>query len=311
MPFRQADGTALGTRSARHERRLAFFVFAMRALRDLDIPVVDKVVLQVNADEEVGSDTSRPLTEEIAKQSRFVLVLEPGTGLEGTEDGAKRRRRLLGGGAREGGPCGRRLHAGASAIVELARQIERIAGFTKLERGITVNPGVISGGTRTNVIAAEARVDVDIRIARMKDADYLEKSFRKLKPVDKRCSIEVTGGLNRPPMERTPAIRGLFAHARRLAHHSGSIGGVIDGRRIGRQLHGGRGSSDLGWVGHCRRGRARGERKYSGGPYRRPDRLAGETRCGSAGAVAEAENRKRRASPRWRAGAARGDSTRT
>ena len=125
--------------------------------------------------------------------------------------------------------------SGASAIVELARQIERIAAFTNLERGITVNPGVISGGTRTNVVAAEARAGIDMRIARLKDAAGLEKKFRGLRPVDRRCSIEVTGGLNRPPLERTPAIGRLFAHAKRLAKTLGvsleetAVGGGSDG----------------------------------------------------------------------------------
>jgi glutamate carboxypeptidase len=105
--------------------------------------------------------------------------------------------------------------------VELARQIERIAGFTRLSRGITVNPGVISGGTRSNVVAAEARVDVDIRVLRLPDAPALEKKFRALKPFDRRCTIEVTGGLNRPPMERSAGIVALFKKARELAREIG------------------------------------------------------------------------------------------
>lgn len=109
------------------------------------------------------------------------------------------------------------FQAGASAIVELARQIERIAGFVDLKRGITVNPGLISGGTRSNVIAAEATAEVDIRILRLKDAAGLERKFRALRPIDKRCSIEITGGLNRPPMERTAAIARLFKIAQKLA----------------------------------------------------------------------------------------------
>jgi glutamate carboxypeptidase len=136
---------------------------------------------------------------------------------------------------------GRASHAGvdfqngASAIVELARQIERIAGFTRLDRGITVNPGVISGGTRTNVIAAEARAEVDIRVARLKDAPVLDKKFHALRPFDKRCAIRVEGGLNRPPMERGPGIRKLFESARGWAKELGveleesSTGGGSDG----------------------------------------------------------------------------------
>ncbi len=236
MPFLQRDGRLWGPGVFDMKCGLAFFVYAMRGLRELDLPVPDKVVLQLNADEEVGSDSSRPLTEEIAKKSRFVMVLEPGLGLDGK---LKTARKGVGDYTVvvRGVPShsGVDFAAGASAIVELARQIERIAGFTKLERGITVNPGVISGGTRTNVVAAAARVDVDVRIARLRDGAYLEKCFRSLKPVDKRCSLEVTGGLNRPPMERTPAIRNLFRHAQRLAREMGveidesSTGGGSDG----------------------------------------------------------------------------------
>jgi len=236
MPFREAEGRLWGPGVLDMKSGLAMFVFAMRALRDLDVPVRHHVVLQVNADEETGSETSRAWTEEAARQSRFVLVLEPGTGLEGKLKTARK-----GVGAYTVVVRGRASHAGvdftsgASAIVELARQIERIAGFTKLSRGVTVNPGVIAGGSRTNVVAAEARVEVDIRIARFEDAGYLEKSFRKLKPVDKRCAIEISGGLNRPPMERTRAIRDLFRHAKRLARGIGvkieesSTGGGSDG----------------------------------------------------------------------------------
>jgi glutamate carboxypeptidase len=106
-------------------------------------------------------------------------------------------------------------------VLELARQIEQIAGFTQLQRGITVNPGVISGGTRSNVIAAEAWAEVDIRVLRLRDAPALEKKFRALKPFDRRCTIEVTGGLNRPPMERSAGIVALFRKARELAREIG------------------------------------------------------------------------------------------
>ncbi len=236
MPWREKDGRLHGPGVLDMKGGLAFFVWAMRALRELDRPVGRKVVLQVNSDEEVGSDSSRTLTEDAAKQSVAVLVLEPGTGPAGKLKTARK-----GVGDFTVKVRGVASHAGvdfsngASAIVELARQIEKIAQFTKLDRGITVNPGVVNGGTRTNVIAAEATVEVDIRIAKLKDEAYLDKAFRALKPFDKRCSIEVTGGLNRPPMERTAAIAKLFRTARKLASELGvdleesSTGGGSDG----------------------------------------------------------------------------------
>ena len=215
MPFRQEKGRLWGPGVLDMKSGIAFFLYAIELLRELDIPVARRVVLQVNADEEVGSESSRALTEEAARGTATVLVLEPGTGLTGKIKTARK-----GVGDYTVTVKGRASHAGvdfqngASAIVELARQTERIAGFTNLNRGITVNPGVISGGTRTNVVAAEACARVDIRVARLKDAPTLDKKFHGLRPFDKRCTIYVEGGLNRPPMERSPGIRKLFQTAR-------------------------------------------------------------------------------------------------
>lgn len=236
MPFRQEKGRLWGPGVLDMKSGIVFFLFAARALRELDVPVARRVVLQLNSDEEVGSESSRPLTEEAAKGTAAVLVLEPGTGMTGKIKTARK-----GVGDYTVTVRGRASHAGvdfqngASAIVELARQIERIAGFTNLARGITVNPGVIAGGTRTNVVAAEARAEVDIRVARMKDAPALDLKFQGLRVIDKRCSIHVEGGVNRPPMERTAGIRKLFQTARGWARELGveleesSTGGGSDG----------------------------------------------------------------------------------
>ena len=222
MPFREAEGRLWGPGVLDMKSGVVFFLFAIQALRDLDIPVPSKVLLQLNSDEEVGSESSRPLTERNAARSKAVLVLEPGTGLTGK---LKTARKGVGdftvtvrGKASHAGVD---FPAGASAVLELARQIERIAEFTDFKRGITVNPGVIAGGTRTNVVAAEARVDVDIRVLRLRDAPRLEKKFRSLRPVDRRCKLEVTGGLNRPPMERSEGIVYLFKTAQAIGREIG------------------------------------------------------------------------------------------
>jgi len=236
MPWREAAGRLRGPGVYDMKGGVAFFLHAMEALRELDVPVPSKVVLLLDSDEEIGSPSSRDLIEAQARKSAGVLVLEPGTGPTGKLKTARK-----GVGGYQMTAKGVAAHAGvdfsngANAIVELARQIDRIAGFTDLKIGLTVNPGVIRGGTRSNVVPAEASVDVDIRIARLKDAGPLEKKFRALKPFDGRCSLTITGGLNRPPMERTRAIAAWFAQARQLAAQLGidleesSTGGGSDG----------------------------------------------------------------------------------
>jgi glutamate carboxypeptidase len=236
MPFRISKGRLRGPGVLDMKSGLAFFLAAVRALRELDVPVRRKVALLVVSDEEVGSPTSRQVTEREAKRSNAVLVLEPGTGLTGKLKTARK-----GIGHYVVGIAGRAAHAGvdfekgASAIVEAARQIEKISALTNRERGITVNPGVISGGTRSNVVAAEARIEVDVRAVRMRDAEAVDRKLRALRPVDKRCQVQVEGELNRPPMERTKAIAGLFAQAREIGAQLGltieesSTGGGSDG----------------------------------------------------------------------------------
>jgi glutamate carboxypeptidase len=236
MPFRVARGRLWGPGVLDMKGGIAFFIFAMQALRELDIPVARRVVMQLNSDEEVGSESSRSLTEEAARHSNGVLVLEPGTGLEGKLKTARK-----GVGDYTITVRGKASHAGvdfsngANAIVEMSRQVERIAKFTKLDRGVTVSTGVIRGGTRSNVVPAACSIDVDIRAPRDRDRIYLERSFAALKPFDKRCSIEVTGGLNRPPMERSAGVRKLFRTASQLAAELGvaleesATGGGSDG----------------------------------------------------------------------------------
>ncbi|MBV8820723.1 MAG: M20 family metallopeptidase [Acidobacteriaceae bacterium] len=236
MPFREGDGRLWGPGVLDMKSGLAFFIYAVRALRELNVAIERNVVLWVVSDEEVGSKSSRELTEAEAKQSDCVLVLEPGLDLKGNLKTARK-----GVGMYVISIEGKATHAGisfkdgASAIVEAARQVQNIATFTDLKKGITVNPGIISGGTRSNVVAAHARIDVDLRVLRRKDAIRVDKQFRELQPFDKRCTIRVDGGLNRPPMERTKVIAGLFAKASKIGKDMGltlaecSTGGGSDG----------------------------------------------------------------------------------
>lgn len=236
MPWREEKGRYWGPGVLDMKAGLAFFVFAIRALRELDIPVARRVLLQLNSDEEVGSHSSRALTEKEARRSSVVLVLEPGTGLAGK---LKTARKGVGGfrviAHGQASHAGVDFAAGASAIDELAFQIEKIRTFTRLDRGVTVNVGVISGGTRTNVVAAQARADIDFRIPRLADYAALQRKFAALKPRDRRCRLEISGDLNRPPMERTREIAAHFKTAARLAAELGvaleesATGGGSDG----------------------------------------------------------------------------------
>ena len=165
-----------------------------------------------------------------------MFVLEPAQGAEGAYKTARKgvghyTVRVRGVAAHSGVD----FSSGRSAVLELARLIGQIAGFSKPERGVTVNVGVIGGGTLSNVVAAEAWAEVDVRVPRMADARRLERSFRGLKVTDRGCSLEVDGGLNRPPMERKTGTVTLFRQAREIARGMGvelkeaSTGGGSDG----------------------------------------------------------------------------------
>jgi glutamate carboxypeptidase len=176
------------------------------------------VTILLVGDEEIGSPSSRKVTESVAKRCRAVYVLEPAQGEAGAYKTARKAvgmyRLTVHGVAAHSGVDFERGH---SAIVELARQIDKLRGFTDLTRGITVNPGVVGGGTRSNVIAAEAWVEVDVRLARSRDMARLDRAFHVLKPYDRHCRLELEGGINRPPMERTPATVALFRRAKQLS----------------------------------------------------------------------------------------------
>jgi glutamate carboxypeptidase len=241
MPCRAVGNKLTGPGVLDMKSGIALMLHALAALQDwhkedwhggLPRPVTVLLV----SDEEVGSDSSRPITESLAKKAAAVLVLEPAYGFEGAVKTARK-----GVGDYLVKVTGKAAHAGldfqkgVNAILELARQIEKISSFTDLKKGLTVNVGVVSGGSRTNVVPSEAAAQVDVRIARIKDAAGIDKQMRSLRPFNRKCKIEITGGINRPPMERTAGVAALYAQAAAIARELGwklgeaAVGGGSDG----------------------------------------------------------------------------------
>jgi len=194
-----------------------------------------RIVFLWTSDEEIGSGTSRAAIEHEARRSDAVLVLEPALGLDGRVKTGRK-----GVGEIEIVATGRAAHAGLNpkdginAIEEIALQIARISRWNQPGRWITVNAGVIEGGTRTNVIPDRARVLVDVRAVRAGDMRALERKFRALRPILRGAKLQIRGGFNRPPMERKNSA-GLYAEALSLAKEMGVtlgeayVGGGSDG----------------------------------------------------------------------------------
>src|SRR4051812_9730896 len=235
MPFRVANGRVWGPGVLDMKAGIAIGMHSLALLREHKSPHPPVRMLFVS-DEEIGSHSSRKITERLALESQAVLVLEPGQGLEGAVKTSRK-----GVGVYEIKVTGEAAHAGvdpgkgASAIHELAHQIETLSSFTNLERGLSLNAGVIRGGTRSNVIAAEAWAEVDIRVKTAADGRMIDEKMRSLSAREPRCRVSVTGGINRPPMERTEKGLALYRKAAKVAEVLGmkieeqSTGGGSDG----------------------------------------------------------------------------------
>ena len=217
MPFRVSGGRAWGPGTFDMKAGLAIALAAVDGLRSLRVRPGKRLVFFWNSDEEIGSETSRREIEREARRSDAVLVLEPALGREGRLKTARK-----GVGTAEIIITGRSSHAGAdpgagvNAVHELALQIARLAKMNNSRRGITVQTTVVEGGTVSNVVPAHARAEVDIRYSHLADAPRLDKKLRGLRPMLKGAQIEVRGGINRPPLERTSGVLKLFSQAQLL-----------------------------------------------------------------------------------------------
>jgi glutamate carboxypeptidase len=235
-PVRVEDGRLFGPGAEDMKGGIVVALWAMRALRQLDLHVGQPITLLLTSDEETGSATSRPIIESEARRSRVVYVLEPAVPPLGS---LKTWRK--GTGEYRVEVVGRAAHAGAdhetgiNALEELAHQILDIQRFTDYSTGTTFNVGVAAGGTRPNVVPAQAWARVDVRVMDLEQAAQVEALMQGLREHHPGTRVVVTGGFDRPPMERTPATAALFTKAQSVAADMGIVlteggtGGGSDG----------------------------------------------------------------------------------
>jgi glutamate carboxypeptidase len=233
MACRLGEGRLWGPGTLDMKAGVAMAFTAIEMLTEANL-LNREIILLLNTDEEVGSPVSRPITERLAGECAAVFVLEPAQGLayKTARKGTGNWRIDVTGVAAHAGVD---FEKGANAVRELARAIETVSGWTDLQRGLTVSVGLAGGGSKINVIPAEAWAEVDVRITRKADGPRIERKFAGLKPGDKHCTLAVTGGINRPPMERTRGTVHLYRTARMLAAELGftleeaATGGASDG----------------------------------------------------------------------------------
>jgi glutamate carboxypeptidase len=235
MPFRITAGKAFGPGTFDMKAGIVQALFALQALQLSRIPLLKRIVFLWTSDEEIGSESSRKLLEHEAQRSDAVFVLEPSLGPRGllktSRKGVGEAQLLVHGRSSHAGLAPEK---GINAIHELAGQIARIEKWNNLRQGVTINADIVSGGTRANVIAESAQATLDLRAWRAADMHSLEKRLRSLKPIHRGAKLLITGGFDRPPLERKHSAQ-LFANAKSLASQMGfkldeaAAGGGSDG----------------------------------------------------------------------------------
>lgn len=234
-PWRIEDGKAYGPGVFDMKGSCALTLEIIRALRELQLRPKHPLILLLTCDEEAGSHNGRALVETAAKGARAVFVLEP------PATGGRVKTGRKGTGIFNIHAHGRAAHAGlepekgASAVLELSRQTEHLHSLNDAAGAIRVTVGVFHGGTVSNVVPADAQIQVDVRFGTLEEAAYIEKQIRGIKPFDERVQLLVSGGINRPPLERTDDVMQLYSLAEQIAGKLGfqlgeaQVGGASDG----------------------------------------------------------------------------------
>jgi glutamate carboxypeptidase len=239
MPFRISGGKAYGPGTFDMKAGIVQALFALQALQQTKFELRKRIVFLWTSDEEIGSESSRKLIETEARRSDAVFVLEPSFGPRGLLKTARK-----GVGEAELIVHGRASHAGLApeeginAVFELAVQLTRIEKWNDPRRGVSINADIVEGGTRTNVIAERARAVLDLRALKASDMRALERRLHALRPVHRGARLDVTGGFDRPPLERKVSAT-LFERAKSLAQQMNlrlgecTVGGGSDGNFTG------------------------------------------------------------------------------
>lgn len=234
-PWRIEDGKAYGPGVFDMKASCALALEVIRSLGELKLRPQHPLILLLTCDEEAGSRSGRALIEAAAKDARAVFVLEP------PATGGRVKTGRKGTGIFTVHARGRAAHAGlepekgASAVLELARQTEHLHSLNGSREGIRVTVGVFHGGTVSNVVPANAHIQVDVRFSTLDEAAYIDKQIRELKSFDERVQLTIGGGINRPPLERTREVLELYSLAEQIAGNLGfelgeaQVGGASDG----------------------------------------------------------------------------------
>lgn len=236
MPFEIEDNEVRGPGVFDMKGGLVQMIYALAALRAARIDLDVVPIVFINSDEEQGSPTSERHLRRLARCAHRAFVLEPALGLDGkiktARKGAGRFIVKIQG---ESAHAGLAPESGSSAVLELSHVVQELHALNDPEAGITVNVGTIDGGTRPNVVADTGSAEVDVRITTHEQARQIERAIRELEATTAGTSLKIEGSIGRPPMERTPESRRLWAQARRAAAlldlelEEGRSGGVSDG----------------------------------------------------------------------------------
>jgi glutamate carboxypeptidase len=236
-PTRIENGRLYGCGTFDMKANIVVMLEVLRAFREFELTPPRPITIVLSCDEEIGSHSGREIVEREAALCEYALVCEPSangkakTGRKGTGMFTLKA---------HGVPAhaGLEPEKGASAILELARQTQKLHSLNNPSKGTTVNVCTIAGGTTSNVIPAEAECEVDVRFSSMKEAQRIEAAIAALTPFDERVRIEIVGEINRPPMERSRPVLKLFERARRTAAKFGyeleetTVGGASDGNFV-------------------------------------------------------------------------------